>query len=217
VIGPAVVSPPPSQPVAVLTRAARAHARPDRSSGTVQRVPPRAPITGAPTALPVIARRAGAHGRSWLRVELPGRPNGRSGWIVRQGVRVDGTAWALRVRLGARTVDVYRSGRRVRRFRAVVGAAATPTPVGRFFVEENVRMPRTAAGAPFALALSARSDVLQEFAGGPGQIALHGRANVGGTLGTAASHGCVRLADASIRWLARRIVPGTMVTISAGG
>jgi lipoprotein-anchoring transpeptidase ErfK/SrfK len=60
----------------------------------------------------------------------------------------------------------------------------------------------------------ARSNVLQEFDGGPGQIALHGLDNVGGTLGTAVSHGCVRLADASMRWLVTRVGPGVPVTIS---
>jgi lipoprotein-anchoring transpeptidase ErfK/SrfK len=62
--------------------------------------------------------------------------------------------------------------------------------------------------------LSARSNVLQEFEGGPGQIAMHGVANLGGTLGTAISHGCVRLASRSIRWLAPRIPPGAPVTIT---
>jgi hypothetical protein len=52
-----------------------------------------------------------------------------------------------------------------------------------------------------------------EFAGCPGQIALHGLSNVGGVLGTAVSHGCVRLADTAIRWLAARIGPGVPVTI----
>jgi len=41
----------------------------------------------------------------------------------------------------------------------------------------------TAVRAPFAL--SARSDVLHEFDGGSGQIALHGLDHVGGVLGTA--------------------------------
>ncbi len=68
-------------------------------------------------------------------------------------------------------------------------------------------------GGPFALALSARSDALQEFEGGPGQIALHGRNNLGGTLGTAASHGCVRLDTVGIDWLVGRIGPGTPTTI----
>jgi lipoprotein-anchoring transpeptidase ErfK/SrfK len=69
-------------------------------------------------------------------------------------------------------------------------------------------------GAPFALALSARSEVLQEFDGGPGQIALHGLSNVGGVPGTAVSHGCIRLGDAVMRWLVVRIGPGTPVTIT---
>ena len=68
-------------------------------------------------------------------------------------------------------------------------------------------------GAPFALALSARSNVLEQFAGGPGQIGLHGLMNVGGVLGTAASHGCVRLDNAAMRWLVLRIGPGVPVTI----
>jgi lipoprotein-anchoring transpeptidase ErfK/SrfK len=68
-------------------------------------------------------------------------------------------------------------------------------------------------GGPYALALSARSNVLQEFAGGPGQVAMHGVANLGGTPGTAVSHGCVRLANHDITWLAWRIGPGVPVTI----
>ncbi len=71
------------------------------------------------------------------------------------------------------------------------------------------------AGGPFALALSARSNVLQEFGGGSGQIALHGLAHLGGTPGTAVSHGCVRLDDPSIRWMAARIAPGVPVTITS--
>ena len=70
------------------------------------------------------------------------------------------------------------------------------------------------AGAPFALATSARSNVLQEFNGGPGQIALHGTNNISGALGTAASHGCIRLSTQAITWLARRIGSGIPLTIS---
>jgi lipoprotein-anchoring transpeptidase ErfK/SrfK len=128
---------------------------------------------------------------------------------------VRATVWHLVVDVGARRVRAYRSGRLVRDFQAVVGGPATPTPAGRFFVEENLRLPARRTGAPFALALSARSGVLQEFDGGPGQIALHGRGGIGGRLGTAVSHGCVRLGDAAIRWLAARIRPGVPVTVVA--
>jgi hypothetical protein len=46
----------------------------------------------------------------------------------------------------------------------------------------------TEVGAPYARP-ERPSYVLQEFDGGPGQIAFHGLANVGGVLGTAVSHG----------------------------
>ena len=85
---------------------------------------------------------------------------------------------------------------------------------GQFFVEEAIRLKATTVGAPYALALSARSDVLQEFDGGPGQIALHGLMNVGGTLGSAVSHGCIRLGNDMMRWLVMRIGAGTPVTIT---
>jgi lipoprotein-anchoring transpeptidase ErfK/SrfK len=102
----------------------------------------------------------------------------------------------------------------VRVFRAVVGKPSTPTPLGEFFVEESIALRATDVGAPFALALSARSNVLQEFDGGPGQIALHGLANVGGVLGSAASHGCIRVSNQAVRWLATNIAPGIPVTIT---
>jgi lipoprotein-anchoring transpeptidase ErfK/SrfK len=137
------------------------------------------------------------------------------GWIKQRGTVLTTTSWHVAIRTSSRRVLVYRHGVLVRSFPAVVGKPSTPTPHGRFFVEENVRMPPGSAGAPFALALSARSNVLHKFEGGPGQIAIHGVANLGGTPGTAISHGCVRLANRSIRWLAARIAPGMPVTITS--
>ncbi len=99
---------------------------------------------------------------------------------------------------------------------AVAGAVdtpSTPTPRGHFFVEEAVALGSGDAGTPFALATSARSFVLQEFAGGPGQIALHGTDNLPGALGTAVSHGCVRLSTGAITWLARHIGSGVSLTV----
>jgi lipoprotein-anchoring transpeptidase ErfK/SrfK len=101
----------------------------------------------------------------------------------------------------------------VRTFRAVVGKLSTPTPTGRFFVEETVQLGQSDAGAPYALALSARSGVFQEFEGGPGQIALHGTRNIGGVLGSGESHGCIRLDTRAITWLATWVAPGSLVTI----
>jgi len=189
--------------------AARAHAR---RTTTIQAW---RPLTGGPTVLPVTDHRTDANGRPWLRVRLPGRPNSSQGWIARQGTSITSTSWQLVVRTAAREVRAYRRGLLVRTFSAIVGKPSTPTPHGRFFVEESIDMLPGAAGGPFALATSARSNVLQEFAGGPGQIGIHGVENLGGVPGTAVSHGCVRLPNASIRWLAARIRPGIPVTITA--
>jgi hypothetical protein len=176
------------------------------------------PLTGERTVLPLLAQATGTRGGRWLRVRLPGRTLGSrppplTGWIRASNTLRSFTRWHIFVRLRARRVDVYRDGRRLRSYQAIVGKPSTPTPTGQYFVEENVRMPPSAAGAPFALATSDRSHVLQEFDGGPGQIALHGLDHLGGQLGTAASHGCIRLADSAITWLAARIDPGVPVTI----
>jgi lipoprotein-anchoring transpeptidase ErfK/SrfK len=205
----------PTQAIAKLLTSHKAVSSLHGHRSWVTRVSARRPITGGQTVLPVMSRATTAGGARWLRVMLPGRPNGRQGWIEQRGTVLTTTRWHIVVRTGSRHVLAYRDGRLVRSFRAVVGKPSTPTPRGRFFVEESIRMPATAAGAPYALATSARSNVLQEFEGGPGQIGIHGVQNLGGTPGTAISHGCVRLADGPIRWLAGRIAPGVPVTITA--
>lgn len=202
------------QEVAALLRSHEAFSQPARGSRPLGLVQSRRPLTGERTVLPVLGRNTDAGGLQWLHVRLPGRPNGRLGWIRQRGTVASTTRWHVVVELSQRRVTVYRSGRPVRMVRAVVGKPSTPTPRGEFFVEEAIQLRAADVGAPFALALSSRSTVLQEFAGGPGQIALHGLSNVGGVLGSASSHGCVRLDNATMRWLVLRIGPGVPVTIT---
>lgn len=202
----------PTQELALLLSPHTARAAPSPRAAKLRVVAPERPLTGVRTTLPVLGGRL-VGGSRWLLVRLPGRPNGGSGWIMRRGTAVTTTHWHLLVDTSARHVTVYERGRAVRVFVAVVGKPSTPTPRGHFFVEEAIALRVGDVGAPFAFALSARSNVLQEFDGGPGQIAIHGLANVGGVPGTAVSHGCVRLRAAAVRWLARRIGAGVPVTI----
>jgi lipoprotein-anchoring transpeptidase ErfK/SrfK len=204
---------PPTQELALFSRAHTAVTMWGDHGLPMQVIAKLRPITETRTALPVTAHRTGPRGVAWLRVLLPGRPNGRSGWIKKEGTVRRFTQWRLVVSVSKRRVTVVKRGRAVRRFAAVVGKPSTPTPIGRFFVEEAIELSPGDVGAPFALAMSARSNVLQEFAGGPGQIALHGLAHVGGVPGTAASHGCVRLENDAMRWLVFRVGPGVPVTI----
>jgi lipoprotein-anchoring transpeptidase ErfK/SrfK len=189
-------------------------ALPDGHARVLEVVQPRRPITNERTILPVLAHKRGKQGVMWLKVLLPGRPDSHTGWIKRPGTVGATTRWAIVIHLSQRRVDVFRSGRLAKRFSAVVGKPSTPTPRGRFFVEEWFSLTAGSAGGPFALALSARSNVFQEFEGGPGQIALHGIYGIGGTPGTAVSHGCVRLDSASMSWLGTHIHGGVPVTIT---
>jgi lipoprotein-anchoring transpeptidase ErfK/SrfK len=162
----------------------------------------------------VIGTRKNKDGNRWVHVRLPGRPSGHTGWILADQTISSSTEWHIAVELAARQVVVYRDGFAMRTFPAVVGKPSTPTPRGQFFVEEAESISVHAAGGPFALALSARSGVFQEFEGGPGQIAIHGTDNLSDPLGSAASHGCVRLSPSAITWMSKRIGSGTPVTVS---
>jgi lipoprotein-anchoring transpeptidase ErfK/SrfK len=189
-------------------------ARPDGHARVIEIVQPLRPLTHERTILPVLAHHRGKQGVAWLKVLLPGRPNGHTGWIKRPGTVGATTRWAIVIHLAQRRVDIYGNGQLTKRFSAVVGKPSTPTPRGRFFVEEWFRVLPGYPGGPYALALSARSDVYQEFEGGPGQIALHGIYRIGGTPGTAVSHGCVRLDSAAMAWLGTHIHGGVPVTIA---
>ena len=211
---PIVAAVKATQQVAKLLNAHEAFAEPARDSVSLGLVPAQRPLTGESTVLPVLGDSIGSDGIGWLHVMLPGRPNEHTGWIRSSATIRTTTSWHIVVDTKARSVIVYQNGRPVRRVKAVVGKPSTPTPRGEFFVEEAILLRKTDPGAPFALALSARSEVLQEFDGGPGQIGLHGLSNIGGVLGSAVSHGCVRLDKATMRWLVLRIGPGVPVTIT---
>jgi lipoprotein-anchoring transpeptidase ErfK/SrfK len=201
-----------AQPLVALLRDHVVQVRPRDRAPHLESVRALRPLTGVRTVLPVLGRARSTDGKRWVHVRLPGRPNAHAGWIAARQTRQTATEWRLTLKLSARLITVYRDGRASHRFRAVVGKPSTPTPTGHFFVEEPLAIPGQ-VGGPFALATSARSDVLQEFEGGPGQIAIHGTDYLAGALGSAASHGCIRLSTAAITWLAHRIGSGVSLII----
>jgi lipoprotein-anchoring transpeptidase ErfK/SrfK len=166
----------------------------------------------------VLAEHTGRGGRHWLRVRLPDRPNGASAWIPANVTQLASTPWRIVVSVRKRTVALERRGSVVRVYRAVVGAPGTPTPTGLFAVSERVSQPDPHAFyGPWVLLLTAYSNTLRRFDGGPGQISIHGRAGASlrDPLGTARSHGCIRIDNAAVDLLARVAVEGTPVVIRA--
>jgi lipoprotein-anchoring transpeptidase ErfK/SrfK len=152
----------------------------------------------------------------WVKVRLPTRPNGSAGWVPRDKVLLQRTRFWLRLKLSTRRLTVFRNGKPVRRFRAVIGAPGTPTPRGLAAIYERNRQPNPGGFlGPWSLSLTAHSNVLESFGGGPGRVAIHGRegASLRDPLGSARSHGCVRIDSGAVSWLARRARPGTPVDI----
>jgi lipoprotein-anchoring transpeptidase ErfK/SrfK len=156
-------------------------------------------------------------GRRWLRVRLPERPNDAAGWIPADVTRDSTTPWRIVVSTGEERLTVERGGRRVVSFPVVVGAPVTPTPRGLFAIDEPIRQLSGSELGPWALFLTAHSRVLDDYGGGPGRIAIHGRAGplLADPLGTAASHGCIRIPNARVSWLTRIAINGTPVEITA--
>ena len=140
-----------------------------------------------------------------LLVRLPARPNDAAAWVDADRVELEPTPWRLTVSRRERTLTVHRGGHRVRRFRVVVGAPGTPTPAGLFAILDVWRTDPGGFLGAYVLPLTAHSHVLQEFGDGDGRVGLHGRggASLRDPLGTAASHGCVRLSNRAIAWLVR--------------
>lgn len=205
---------PASQSLVVLRHAHVARSAPSADASRIETVASRRPLTKVRTVLPVLTSAVSPSGGEWLRVRLPGRPNGHAGWISKNRTRLTVTGWRILVELSARSVTVYHDGVLRRQFRAIVGKPSTPTPRGAFFIEGPLALSSSDAGGPFALATSARSNVFQEFEGGPGQIGIHGTNNLSGALGTAASHGCIRLSTHAITWMAKRIGAGVPLAIT---
>ena len=145
-------------------------------------------------------------------VQLPMRPNGSTGWIAASDVTLADLHYALEVSTADRSVTLLEDGEVVQSFDAAIGTGDTPTPVGSYFLTELLA-PTNAGYGPYAYGISAFSDVLNSFGGGPGQIGLHGTDD-GDSIGQAASHGCIRLNNDDITYLAGILPLGTPITIT---
>jgi hypothetical protein len=190
----------------------------DRLPGTHSHASRWLAVGDAPSLLVLGGPRAsGDH--CWLRVRLPWRPNDAAGWVDADDVVLERVQWRIEISRARRTLTLFRAGTAVRTVQVVVGRPNTPTPEGLFAVTWAIRWhPREFLGS-WVLELTAHSGVLQRYDGGDGTVAIHGR---GGSslhvpLGSARSHGCVRLANGAIDWLVRTVgasrLPGTPVHI----
>ena len=150
---------------------------------------------------------------SRLKVALPMRPNGSEAWIDKADVFTNEVPNRIKVEVGAHRLTVYegRTDHVVFQAPIAVGSAATPTPLGNFYVDISVAQNTY---TPWILSVAGFSDQLQSFGGGIGQIAIHGWSDTS-VLGQNVSNGCVRVSFDDL-WRLRDLAPvGTPVEIVA--
>ncbi len=170
-------------------------------------------VNGVPMVLGVLGEQLDGRCRAtWLHVALPIRPNGSTGWVRASDVRRQLVRTRITVDLTEKRVRLYRRGRLVLSSPAAIGSSATPTPVGRYYVNQRL-IPSDPHGpfGPGAVGISAFSPVLTGWAQG-GPIAIHGT-NEPWSIGRAVSNGCIRIPNPALRRLFAQAPAGTPVVI----
>lgn len=151
-------------------------------------------------------------GSEWLLVRIPMRPNGKVGWL--QADRL-GPLQRSRDRLvvDKRTLraTLFRDGRRIFRAPVGIGAPGTPTPRGRYWIRERVRLSgRGGLYGPLAFGTAAYS-TLSDWPKG-GVVGIHGT-NQPRLVPGRPSHGCIRMRNGDILRLGELLRVGTPLRI----
>lgn len=178
-----------------------------RRKALLQRTTPQ----GYPTLVLVRSVREVA-GMAWYRVYVAVRPNGSSGWVREGQLAFYTTSAKIVIDLSERRLEVYRRGERVGAYPVAVGRPGLETPTGFFFV--NLKLKPPSPGGPYgalALGISAFQPALSHWPQG-GPVAIHGT-NRDDLIGLAVSHGCVRMHDADVLAVSRRVPAGSPVVI----
>jgi lipoprotein-anchoring transpeptidase ErfK/SrfK len=155
---------------------------------------------------------ARTRGASWVHVQLPVLPNGRTGWVPRSALGGYGFVRTRLVVDRARlTATLYKDGRPIFYAPVGIGTSAAPTPAGEFYVRLKLAGFDDPFYGPVAFGTNARSVVLTDWPGG-GYIGIHGT-NAPGLIPGRVSHGCVRMRNEDIVALSRLLPVGTPLTI----
>jgi hypothetical protein len=194
-----------------VRRRVSARAEPTAGAAVVARLATTTP-EGTDNAVTVLTRRRDARGAVWVRVRLPVLPNGTTGWVPRRALAGYETVDThLVVDLATLAATLYRAGRPVLRAPVGVGQAGWATPRGEFLVRNKLTRYAAPAYGPVAFGTTARSATATDWPAG-GFVGIHGTDRPD-LLPGRVSHGCIRLRNADILALARRMPVGTPLTV----
>jgi len=147
----------------------------------------------------------------WVKIRIPGRPNGRLGWVPRGVLNAfQVTHTEVVVDRADRTLTVYRQGKVVYRFPVGVGKPSTPTPRGHFWITEAGNFLADPFYGPYAFATSDYS-TLSEWPHG-GVVGIHGTDEPQLIPGDP-SHGCIRMLNKDILKLVKLVHVGTPLRV----
>lgn len=149
----------------------------------------------------------------WLKVLLPVRPNGSTGWIRADQVSLTEHDYRIEVYLDRHRLKTFKGDDVILSTAIAVGTQDTPTPGGRYYIKELLQPPDpTGPYGTYAYGLSGFSNVLKSFAGGEGVIGIHGT-NDPSLIGQDVSAGCIRVTNKAIETLVPVLPLGTPVEI----
>jgi lipoprotein-anchoring transpeptidase ErfK/SrfK len=191
--------------------------RPTKRSTTVYRQPdktsPGVTLTDRQTVVGKVNLLATDANDEWVQVLVPARPNGIVGWVPLEFVSLYQNPHRIQIELSAGTLTWTAGTEVLLTERVSTGTGETPTPTGLFATKEIVpQTKKNTVVGPVALGLTGFSEVLYNFAGGQGTVAIHGT-NAPGQLGNRVSKGCIRLSNPSILRVAAEVPIGTPVEI----
>jgi lipoprotein-anchoring transpeptidase ErfK/SrfK len=147
----------------------------------------------------------------WVQIRVPGRPNGRTGWVRRTALGPIHTATTrIVVSRKTATLTLTNHGRAVFKTRVGVGKPSTPTPAGHFWVREKLRFKDQPVYGSYALGTAAYA-VLSDWPGG-GVVGIHGTDQPGLIPGRP-SHGCIRVRNRDMARLYKLTPVGTPIEI----
>jgi lipoprotein-anchoring transpeptidase ErfK/SrfK len=157
------------------------------------------------TWLPVIDKRDG-----WTQVMLPSKPNGSTGWLQSSRLTEKFTPYVIAVHLKSMRMQLFFKDRPVDDWEIGIGKPDTPTPTGRTFLLGSI-VDANQNYSPVILPLGSHSATLDSFGGGPGTVAIHTWPTTD-VLGTATSHGCIRVPKQALTRL-QQVPLGTLVLV----
>lgn len=152
-----------------------------------------------------------AQGREWIKLRIPMRPNGRTGWVPRNALgALHLTHQRVVVNRRRMRLYFYSNGRLVWSAPVGVGKPSTPTPAGHFWIRE--RFPTSVPGyAPYAFGTSDYSTLTEWPVGGV--VGIHGPYFAPRQIPGHISHGCIRLEVGDIAWLGRHLKVGAPLLV----